>query len=172
MEKNEKERNERWLFILTEKVTVPEICCLGWTALSPYLLYQGVSRNIWCLQRCHWNLHKPMKILQITILLMMPLMLIILVISAIVVIVATINLMQGVIKNNIPLTTMCSDTVKITNLPMAPTKQIPKRVANSMSMSLSSFLSNVLLLEGTFIEFIITYNVFQICVKQSPSTIT
>lgn len=38
-------------------------------------------------------------------------------------------------------------------------KHITKRVANRVSMSLSSFLSNVLLLEGTFIVFIITCNV-------------
>jgi hypothetical protein len=44
---------------------------------------------------------------------------------------------------------------------MAPIKHIIKRVAKRASMSLSSFLSNVLLLEGTFIEFIITCNVIQ-----------
>lgn len=42
---------------------------------------------------------------------------------------------------------------------MAPIKHIIKRVANRVSISLSSFLSSVLLLEGTFIEFIITCNV-------------
>jgi hypothetical protein len=44
---------------------------------------------------------------------------------------------------------------------MAPIKHIIKSVAKRASMSLSSFLSNVLLLEGTFIEFIITCNVIQ-----------
>jgi len=44
-----------------------------------------------------------------------------------------------------------------TDLPIAPITHIEKRVAKRARISLSSFFSNVLLLEGTFIEFIITF---------------
>jgi hypothetical protein len=47
-----------------------------------------------------------------------------------------------------------------TDLPMAPMTHIEKRVPKRARISLSSFFSNVLLLEGTFIEFIITYDSF------------
>lgn len=53
---------------------------------------------------------------------------------------------------------MIQSSGKLSNLPMAPIRHIAKRVAKSVSMSLSSFLSNVLLLEGTFMVFIITFN--------------
>jgi len=49
---------------------------------------------------------------------------------------------------------------KRTDLPMAPITHIVKRVAKRARISLSSFFSNVLLLEGTFMEFIITCNSF------------
>ena len=48
---------------------------------------------------------------------------------------------------------------------MAPIRHMAKRVTKSVSMSLSSFLSNVLLLEGTFMVFIITLNSNKISVK-------
>lgn len=44
---------------------------------------------------------------------------------------------------------------------MAPMRHILKRQPKRASMSLSSFLSNVLLLEGTFIEFIITCSIMR-----------
>jgi hypothetical protein len=50
---------------------------------------------------------------------------------------------------------------KKTDLPIAPMTHIVKRVANKARISLSSFFSSVLLLEGTFMEFIITYYNFQ-----------
>lgn len=46
----------------------------------------------------------------------------------------------------------------ISHLAMAPIRHIKKRDPKRVSISLSSFLSSVLLLEGTFIEFIITCN--------------
>lgn len=47
---------------------------------------------------------------------------------------------------------------KKAHLPIAPITHIVNRVANRARISLSSFFSNVLLLEGTFMEFIITCN--------------
>lgn len=44
------------------------------------------------------------------------------------------------------------------HLPMAPIMHMLKRVHRSASISLSSFLSIVLLLDGTFIAFIMTCN--------------
>ena len=49
---------------------------------------------------------------------------------------------------------------KRTDLPMAPITHIVNRVAKRARISLSSFFSSVLLLDGTFIEFIITCNGF------------
>jgi hypothetical protein len=49
---------------------------------------------------------------------------------------------------------------KRSDLPMAPITHIVKRVAKRARISLSSFFSNVLLFEGTFMEFIITCNNF------------
>lgn len=49
------------------------------------------------------------------------------------------------------------EMIELSNLPMDPIRHIMERVANRASISLSSFLSNVLLFEGIFMEFIITY---------------
>jgi hypothetical protein len=45
---------------------------------------------------------------------------------------------------------------RLSYLPIAPMRHIMKSVAKRASISLSSFLSKVLLLEGTFMEFIMT----------------
>ncbi|KAJ0895805.1 hypothetical protein HanRHA438_Chr08g0327381 [Helianthus annuus] len=44
----------------------------------------------------------------------------------------------------------------VTYLPMAPIKHMQRRTPKSVAITLSSFLSNVLLFEGTFMAFIIT----------------
>ena len=59
-----------------------------------------------------------------------------------------------------------------TDLPMAPIAHIEKRVAKRARISLSSFFSNVLLLEGTFIEFIITCDSFPTGVNSKHDKIT